>query len=82
MQREIWIQTEFAWYLLQKPAEDYRRHYLPFYIPRSLAAYVIFEIMQDETLDYEKFKLLLQDSTDGIVGRAFNILDFDSNVSF
>ncbi|KZT40126.1 S-adenosyl-L-methionine-dependent methyltransferase [Sistotremastrum suecicum HHB10207 ss-3] len=77
---QICIETEYAWYYLQQPSVEYRHHYQPFYIPRSLASFIVSMIVQDESIDYTTAKGLLSQSHDHILGRPFNVDEFDSHI--
>ncbi|KAF8167566.1 hypothetical protein B0H34DRAFT_792278 [Crassisporium funariophilum] len=51
----VYIETQYAWYILNEPSEQYRSHYRHFYRPRRIAQLVISTAIRRPQQNYESF---------------------------
>ncbi|KAG9296763.1 hypothetical protein G9A89_001396 [Geosiphon pyriformis] len=61
---EIWLRTQFAWYLLVQPSEQYIPHFIPLFKKVRLSNLIIKAMATDHNMDSTKFKEFLKSATD------------------
>ena len=79
----IWIQTQYAWYILETPAEEYRPLFFSFYSREMLLRHVLRNILVDHSMTREEFLRQLASplATDPLLKRCWNDEDLSSCVS-
>ncbi|TFK68239.1 S-adenosyl-L-methionine-dependent methyltransferase [Pluteus cervinus] len=51
----FYIETQYAWYILQRPSAAYENYYAFFYRPRRIAQMIISKALKDDKLSYSVF---------------------------
>ncbi|KAG6851305.1 hypothetical protein H0H93_011741 [Arthromyces matolae] len=59
---KIWIRTAFAWYILDRPSEQYRPYFLPFWIKHRSLHMVLDNILSDRHTSYDELVTSLSDT--------------------
>ena len=74
MVSSIWIQTQYAWYILDTPAKAYRSCFLPFYSKEMLLRHVLRNILVEHDMTKEELLRRLSSplAKDPILGRCWN----------
>lgn len=83
MNSSIWIQTQYAWYILETPAEEYRPLFLPFYSREMLLRHVLRNILIDNGMTKEELLRQLASplARDPLLGRCWNDGDLSCYVN-
>ncbi|KAJ8515441.1 hypothetical protein ONZ45_g7139 [Pleurotus djamor] len=72
----VWIETEFAWYILRTPSERYYQFFRHFYLPRRMTQLIIATLTQSNT-NISSIEDLLHwlTATHTILGRSISVED-------
>jgi hypothetical protein len=70
MSRLVWIETEYAWYILEEASMQYEEIYRDFITPRYITQKVIQAVTANPLLDYNEFVQDFVEDVDSL-GRPF-----------
>lgn len=79
--RPFYIETEFAWYILQLPSEAYQPHFEEFYAPRRIAQLVVSAAIKYPHRGHDAFIESFKTKLD-IFGQNYTEEDLWRSVSF
>ncbi|PCH37981.1 S-adenosyl-L-methionine-dependent methyltransferase [Wolfiporia cocos MD-104 SS10] len=77
----IWIQTEFAWYILREPSKIYKQCWLETYRPHRIAQIMISAAKENPEWTYKRFRETYAGRRDRLLRDVLDVNDFEEHAA-
>lgn len=76
----MWIETQFAWYMLRRPSQLYKDLFTEFYLPHRITQLILSSVTENPAWTYREFCNAFAGSYDDLLQQTLQESDFHDSV--